>query len=138
MQESFLIALDRIDRFDASRPFAPWLLGILVHRGLNLLAGRRVREAAPGFPEDLPATGDTPERSAEKSEAARRVDQALSSLSGQQRLVVQLHELDGWRSSEIAEMLGIAGSTVRWTLHEARKNLRRELGNWNEEERRGS
>ena len=135
VQESFMTALDRLDQFDASRPFGPWLLRIVINRGLNLRASQRVRSAG-SIPAEVAAPGEGPERAAERAELRERVGRGLEGLSDRQGLVVQLYELDGFSGAEIAEMLGIAASTVRWTLHEARKNLRRELSGWKEEQDR--
>ena len=44
--------------------------------------------------------------------------------------MVQRHELEGFSSAEIADMLEIAEPTVRWTLHAARKRLRQDLAEW--------
>lgn len=136
VQESFLTALARLDQFDATRPFAPWLLRIVVNRGLNLRASRRVRQAEP-LPEELPAAGAGPERAAERAELRARIERGLEGLSDRQRLVVELYEIDGFSGAEIAAMLDIAEPTVRWTLHEARKKLRSALAGWKEELDRG-
>lgn len=125
VQDAFLTVLDKLDRYDAGRPFAPWFFKVLVNRGLSLRERARIREAAP-LPEELVGTGGT-DRRAERSEVRARVDRALAGLSDRQRMVVQLYELDGYSSPEIAEMLNVAEGTVRWTLHEARKNLREAL-----------
>ena len=132
VQDAFMAALDRLDTFDVQRPFGPWLYRILMNRGTSQLRARNLRTT-----EEIPATvGDespTPDRLAERSEASDRVHAAIAGLSGRQRLVVQLHEIDGFSSAEVAEMLEIAESTVRWTLHAARKQLRAELETWRKE-----
>src|SRR5262245_7031763 len=43
VQDSFVAALERIDRFELGRPFAPWFFRLLVNRGHNALVARRVR-----------------------------------------------------------------------------------------------
>jgi RNA polymerase sigma-70 factor (ECF subfamily) len=132
VQDAFMTALDKLDTFDERRPFGPWLFRILVNRGTSQLRARSVR-----LTEEIPATvGDesaAPDQLAVRSETAARVHAAIAELSGRQRLVVQLHEIDGFSSAEIAEMLEIAEPTVRWTLHAARKRLRAELETWKKE-----
>ena len=129
VQDSFIAALDRIDSFDAGRPFGPWFFRILVNRGHNARDARTVRATDP-IPEELPAGGGTPARDAERSEIAARVAAAVAGLGDRQQLVIQLHELDGFSTAEVAEMLDIAEPTVRWTLHAARKRLRADLAAW--------
>jgi RNA polymerase sigma-70 factor (ECF subfamily) len=45
-----------------------------------------------------------------------------------QREVVLLHDLEGWKHREIANLLGMPPGTVRSHLHYARKKLREALG----------
>ena len=131
VQDSFSAALDRIDSFDAARPFGPWFFRILVNRGHNARDARRVRQTEP-IPDELPSAHGSPARDAERAEIADRVAAALAELGDRQQLVVQLHELDGFSTAEVAEMLDIAEPTVRWTLHAARKRLRTDLAAWKE------
>jgi len=48
-------------------------------------------------------------------------------LPGQQRLMIQLFEVDGLSSPEIAKLTGLSDGTVRWHIHAARKTLRMAL-----------
>jgi RNA polymerase sigma-70 factor, ECF subfamily len=131
VQESFMTALDRIDSFEPGRPFGPWFFRLLVNRGHNALSARRVRTTESLTDEHVALTV-SPVRAAERSELADHVDAALTELTDRQRVVVQLHELDGFTTTEVASMLEIAEPTVRWTLHAARKRLREELATWKE------
>jgi len=53
---------------------------------------------------------------------------AMASLSEKQRLVVGLVHGYGWSLAEVAEMLGVAKSTVQSHEQRAMKRLRRKLG----------
>jgi RNA polymerase sigma factor (sigma-70 family) len=55
------------------------------------------------------------------------VHTALAALPERQRTIVQLAELEGMNSREIAEILEVSAGTVRWHLHEARRALRAAL-----------
>ena len=126
VQESFLAVLQRIDTFQAGRPFAAWFFRILANRGLNARKSRSLR-GTDAIPESAAAATPSPEREAERSELRENVQAALETLPGRQRAVVQLFELEGFGGPEIAEILEISEGTVRWHLHEARKTLRRAL-----------
>jgi RNA polymerase sigma-70 factor (ECF subfamily) len=132
VQESFITALERIDSFDVRRPFGPWFFRIVVNRGRNAIAARRVRETDE-LEDEVLAGGTPPDRLAEERELGERIGLALDELSDRQRLVVQLHEIEGFTTAEVAGMLEIAEPTVRWTLHAARKRLRVELAGWKEQ-----
>lgn len=132
VQESFIAALDRLDSFDIRRPFGPWFFRIVMNRGRNAIAARQVRETET-LDDDVHAGGASPARLVEQRELGERIGLALDELSERQRLVVQLHEIEGFTTAEVAGMLEIAEPTVRWTLHAARKRLRMELAGWKEQ-----
>ncbi len=127
VQESFIAALEALDRFDAQRPFGPWLCRIVVNRALNARKSRS-RRSMEQVPEDAPAATLSPERSAERAETSRRVRTAMTGLPERQRLVMAMIELEGFSGPEVAEILGMPEGTVRWLLHSARKALRAALG----------
>jgi len=137
VQDGFMVALDRLERFDIRRPFGPWFFRILVNLGYNMLDSRRVRATEPLVEgvEGVERVEGVVER-VEREEVRVKVNEALSELTERQRLVVQLHELEDFSTREVAEMLEIAEPTVRWTLHSARKRLREVLADWKKEESR--
>ncbi|HEX8695282.1 MAG TPA: sigma-70 family RNA polymerase sigma factor [Longimicrobium sp.] len=126
VQDAFLAALQRIDTFEAGRPFSPWFFRILVNRGLNSRKARSLRRVDQ-VPESAASATPSPEREAERTELRDRLARAMETLPERQRVIVQLFELEGFGGPEIAEILEISDGTVRWHLHEARKTLRRAL-----------
>ena len=126
VQEAFIAVLQRIDSYQAGRPFAPWFFRILVNRGLNARKSRSLR-AVEAIPETTAAHGPSPEREAERTELRGRLRSAMDALPERQRVIVELFELEGFAGPEIAEILEISDATVRWHLHEARKTLKKAL-----------
>jgi RNA polymerase sigma-70 factor, ECF subfamily len=126
VQEAFMAVLQRIDTFQAGRPFAPWFFRILVNRGLNARKARSLR-AVDDIPDTAAHHGPSPEREAERTELGERLRAAMERLPERQRTIVQLFDLEGMAGPEIAEILEISDGTVRWHLHEARKTLRQAL-----------
>ena len=55
------------------------------------------------------------------------LERALSLLPDHQRIVVVLHDVEGYKHEEIAKQLGIASGTAKATLSRARSALRRML-----------
>ena len=132
VQDAFVRALERLDTLKRGRPFHPWFYRIVVNRALSCWRSRAVR-AAEAVPEE--AVGDsTPEGDAERSELRRRLAEALDALPESERIVVQLSELEGLTSAEIAEILGEPAGTVRYRLHQARRRLRAALAPLGREE----
>jgi RNA polymerase sigma-70 factor, ECF subfamily len=126
VQETLLEAWRSLVRFDGRCRFSTWLYGILRHR---FLKGRRRRNAAGLSGSDVlaqePCTAPTPERSAEASEDARHVRQAVASLPDEHRLVVELRFFAGATLDEIAAALDCPLGTVKSRLHHALSKLRR-------------
>lgn len=125
VQDAFVAALDGIGSFDPTRPFAPWFFKIVVNRALNAVSARSTRErhvtVTPLWSSEAAAVEFDP---AERSEIRQRFQEALSALPQQQRVIVEMSDIDGRSSTEIGEMLDLPRGTVRWHLHQARKSLR--------------
>ena len=103
VQDAFIAALDGIGSFDASRPFAPWFFKIVVNRALNAVSARSTRErhvtVTHLWNNDALAVEFDP---AERSEIRYRFQKALADLPQQQRLIVELSDIDG-RSSRSSQ-----------------------------------
>jgi len=67
---------------------------------------------------------DDPAFDAQRIEKLRRLDAALKELSEEHRLVVLLHDSEGYKISEIQELTGTPAGTVKSRLHRARARLR--------------
>ena len=126
-QDAFLSALDRIETYDRSRPFGPWLMRIATNAAIDLLRRRAVRRTE-ALDEALAGSSDSPARDAERSELKDRVRAALAELPERQRIAVTLFDLEGYPHAEIAKTLGIPEGTVRSDVFHARRRLREALG----------
>jgi len=125
-QESFLVALKRLEDCRDPEKFGGWLLTIVRNRARNLLRRERLRRGEELTPEISPGTGG-PEDDLRRMEIREQVAQGLEGLSEIRREVLLLHDLEGWKHREIAQRLGIPDGTVRSHLHFARKHVRAEL-----------
>jgi RNA polymerase sigma-70 factor (ECF subfamily) len=124
VQEAFLHAFKAIDRFLPDQAFGAWLHRIVANAALDVTRRRKVRDA-----DELPETVASPFRDpAESSELRTRLSQALETLPARQRSVIVLHDVEGFKHSEIGKMLDIPEGTARSDLHYARSHLRRILG----------
>jgi RNA polymerase sigma-70 factor (ECF subfamily) len=126
-QDAFLSALDRIETYDRSRPFGPWLMRIATNAGIDLLRRRTVRRTE-ALDEAYAGNNDSPARDAERSELRSRIQRALATLPERQRAAITLFDLEGYPHAEIAEALGIPEGTVRSDVFHARRKLREALG----------
>jgi RNA polymerase sigma-70 factor (ECF subfamily) len=126
-QESFMVALQRIEECRRPDRFGAWLMTIVRNRARNLVRREVLRDTDP-IPATAGSRGPTPERVTELSDLRALLYDALSELPEVQREIVLLHDLEGWKHREIAERLGLPSGTVRSHLHFARKALRAVLG----------
>jgi RNA polymerase sigma-70 factor (ECF subfamily) len=126
VQDAFMVALEKIDTFQAGRSFSPWFYRILVNRGLNSRKSRSLRRME-ALPAEISDARRSPLRDAEQSELRERLTRVLEILPPRQKSIVELFELEGFSSLEIAKVLGLSDGTVRWHLHQARAKLREAL-----------
>ena len=77
----------------------------------------------PGGIDALPGN-DNPERDAERLDNIIRLDNALAALSDEHRLVVLLHDTEGYKLKEIQDITGSPIGTLKSRLHRARARLR--------------
>ena len=124
VQDGFIHAFRALDRFLPDQAFGAWLHRIVANAALDITRRRKVRET-----DELPETVASPFRDpAEGSELRQRLQAALAQLTERQRSVIVLHDVEGFKHSEIGGMLGIPEGTARSDLHYARSHLRAILG----------
>lgn len=80
----------------------------------------------PGGIEATPGA-DNPEQDAERRDDIIRLDQALAALSEEHRMVVLLHDTEGYTLKEIQGLTGDPIGTLKSRLHRARARLREML-----------
>lgn len=127
VQDAFLRALERIDGFDAERPFGPWFFRLLVNAGRDTHRRHAVRRTEPESV-DAASRDPSPLQATVGAEIRERFETALEALPPRQRAIVWSFEVDGMTTGEIAEELGVAQVTVRWHLHHGRRALQTALG----------
>jgi RNA polymerase sigma-70 factor (ECF subfamily) len=138
LQEAFLRAYEKLDRFHGESSFYTWVYRIAVNLALS---DRRRRRHEPGaFLREEPAgdrAGDDPSAPLERAERDERIQEALDALAPDHRAVVVMKEFDGLRYEEIGAVLGVPVGTVRSRLHRARCELRERLRSLVEEDLAG-
>ena len=116
-QETFLRALEKIHAYNPKRPFAPWLDQVARNVARNRLKyiKKRHHEELEDIREE--ANGNDPAKLLELAELRSRVAEAIEALPERQRTAFRLHDVEGFRATEIAEMLGVSDGTVRANVH---------------------
>lgn len=113
-----------IDQYDGRSQFFSWMYSIMLNfRRMDL---RKRGANALVFGEELPETEDPAHDPAEaisiKSDAAA-VRDAVGRLAEPLRAVVTLHYFEDFGLKDIADLLKVPLGTVKYRLHEARKEL---------------
>ena len=129
-QDAFIRCLERLDDCREPEKFGAWLIRIVRNTAHNRSDYLRVRSAEPI---SLHQQVQSPMRADDetlRNELRETLMRALGSLSEVQRDIVLLHDLEGWRHSEIAAHLELSEGMSRRHLSDARKKLRELLGDY--------
>lgn len=121
-QETFLKVYDRLEQFDSSRRFGPWLFRIGVNLTLDYLRRKKRRGRWSLFTDRYkdkapdPAVAD-PRKALDLQQEVQKV---LQMIPEKYRVVLALRDLENFSTSEIAAVLQRKEATIRWRLAEAR------------------
>jgi RNA polymerase sigma-70 factor (ECF subfamily) len=131
VSQTFLIAVEQRDRYDAGRGGTrAWLYGIaanLVKR--HYRSESRRWHAYARYPLDLvPDTADSAASRADASNAQRLLARPIAELGAADREVLLLYAWAELSYAEIAVALDIPVGTVRSRLHRVRRTLKAALG----------
>jgi RNA polymerase sigma-70 factor (ECF subfamily) len=129
-QEAMLQILDRLERWDATRPYRAWRTTLVLNHCRDRIRRKETRRAAeadaasarPG--NVLPDPADALRR----DEVAAALALGLRALSPREREAFVLRDLEGLETAEVARTLGISESSVRSLVTLARRRLRELLG----------
>lgn len=133
VQETLLRFYQRIDHFDESRPFEPYLLRSVVNTAINI-AEKRKKEVGlddyltPIEVESLIQRATSTEDLVEYRQLKQEVLDGISRLAPRERAVIVERYYLELSEKEMAEMHAVAPGTVKWLLNVARKKLRALMG----------
>lgn len=152
VQETWVGVIRGIDGFQGRSSVKTWIYRILVNQARK--RGPRERRTIPfsaagpfgdhqpvvpldrlvhpelgvGYwPEAPPQWHTDPEDRAMAAEMRDVISQAIGGLSGAQREVIVLRDVEGWDSEEVCDLLGISAVNQRVLLHRARTTVRAAL-----------
>ncbi len=139
VQNSFFQAAQKIDQFDARRPFSPWFLKSVINAAIQE-ANRQKRMNSLDENSDesvLESTGIAtewlidpkccPEDLIETEDLYQAVWNALDQLPANQRAAIVMRYLQDSSEAEITQSFQRPLTTVKWWLHAARERMRRIL-----------
>ena len=114
-QDVFVRAWQRLGSFRGESAFSSWLHPLTVNVALSERRSRR-RRTSRVMSTDDPAAFERPETPKTGPEAAVDIDRALETLPPGARSVFVLHDVEGYKHDEIAQMTGVATGTSKAQL----------------------
>jgi len=118
-QEALVRALGKLDGLREDRAFRGWLYRVIISVHRN-----RYRRAF--WQRLLPLTSEPASEGSHADElgATERARTALATLPHDQREAIVLHDIEGWKIEEIAELEGTTVSAIKSRLSRGRGRLR--------------
>ena len=123
-QDVFVRAWQKLGSFRGESAFGTWLHRLTVNVVLNRRkTDGRARGRDGGADEELEFVSARPHAPGDRMD----LEQAIAGLPPGARRIFVLHDVEGYRHEEIAEMLGITSGGSKAQLHRARMLLREAL-----------
>jgi RNA polymerase sigma-70 factor (ECF subfamily) len=118
VQDAWVRGVGAIDRFRWESSFRTWLLGIGLNCAREAMRRRSRRETVIPV-EEAPVSTKPPRHVPRVA-----LDRAIEALPDAYRIVLVLHDIEGFTHVDIGEKLGIAPGTSKSQLHRARRMMR--------------
>ena len=130
-QELLIKAFGKLDDLVSIDEPGSWLSRVMYNLFIDeqrRFARRRMHVVDEGFLSGEGLTGfagtEDPERDQQRLEKLQQLDAALQQLSDDHRVIVLLHDTEGYKLEEIHHLMNIPVGTVKSRLHRARARLR--------------
>lgn len=133
VQETFLRAYRRLDRFRSDAAFATWVYRIGMNCGRDVLRSRRRVPEELVDPEEhkierSSAIEPTQDAHMARLEIRKQLKDAMDQLSGNERTAFVMRHFEGMSIQEIGEVLGTRTNATKHTIFRAVRKLRETLG----------
>lgn len=125
VQDAWVRAVERLDRYRVGDPFGAWLRGIVVNCWRERARSRR--RAAEVLLNELELPAVEPDVAIDLAVDRDALRRAVRALPDGYREVLILHDVEGYTHAEIATMLEVTEGTSKSQLSRARAHLRRTL-----------
>jgi len=120
MQDGFMAAFLKMDKWHQKSSFGAWLKRIVINECLDYLAKRKLDTVSM---EEMQIADKEDEVVEEPEYNIEEVKQAMSSLPNGYRTILSLYLFEGYDHEEIGEIMEISSSTSRSQYLRAKKKL---------------
>jgi RNA polymerase sigma-70 factor (ECF subfamily) len=124
-QETFLAAACSLETLESPGAFRAWLYRIAYRKGVLAMTTNRRQPIPFSLLRDpqLVSTEDHPNRTPDEPPLRERFRRALERLEGEDRTILDLRFLDGFRHEDIARITGTSAGRVRQRVWILKKRL---------------
>ncbi len=123
-QDCLIHALSKYEHLRDKAAFRPWLYRLIVNSFKNRIKSPWWKRALPFTSEDTISAGNDPSAA---HMAKFRLEKAFKAVSPDDRALITLFEMHGWKISEIAEMTGHTEGAIKVRLSRTRQKMRKTL-----------
>jgi len=128
VQDALASATDKLDQFRGEGSLEGWLSRMVTNACRHMNRGRKADPSLhESFDDESAAPGEDPDDALAKRHLGEQLATALGTLSTQDRAIVLLAEVNGWKGPEIAAALELTPGQVRTRLSRSRAKLREHL-----------
>lgn len=134
LQETFLQVYKSLDSFRGEAAFSTWLIKIATNNCLMRIRKKKkvdivsidkpIEIDGSQLPREIVDWSKNPFLQVSNDEIRAVLDQAISGLPDDKRVILVLKDVEGFSNIEIAKMLGISVAAVKSRLHRARLYVR--------------
>lgn len=122
------IKMDQLEQVESLRP---WLFRAIYNLYVDTYRKQQRMLSVisnEGIPDDMAAEDKTPYEAANISQNQAIILSAISQLNEEQRVVLLLHDADGYTLTELSEILQTPLGTLKSRLHRARNSVKAKTG----------
>ncbi len=122
-QDAFVSAFRRLDQFHGDVPFWAWLRKIVSNASIDVIRRRKPEVSLDALPGDAHHPQETG-----TAEDQLLLEQLLGGLSDEDRVIIWLYDVEGFKHREIATQLGRSVSYSKTRLSRARVKILNHAG----------
>ena len=130
VQEAFLGAWRGLPQLNDDAAFVGWLYRMTTNRCLNVLRARRPHVEVDLDTAESPRTDTRPEHAVQISAQLEALNEALQTLTAEQRACWLLREVHGLSYDQIGDIVGANTTAVRGRIARARAQLSEVMKPW--------
>jgi len=122
LQDAFTDAFQQLKQFENRSTFTAWLKQIVIYKSLGLLKKQKINLVELEIAGEAAADEEIPDEEGVWY-TVELIKQTLQELPDGYRSVISLYLFEGYDQEEIAQILGVAPSTVRTQYIRAKQKL---------------